>query len=231
MKFLTLMQKELREILPWILLAAISFLAIGLFIITMESRHPNYRWQFQNIKPGAEVRLNNIIMPSVLTINGVWLFTVSLALGLVLGIRQFWIAFFTKTWAFEFHRSVKRQTVLYAKLSAAIIAFLLALGAIWTFFYIYSSRPGVFIVRPSFRNFLEGWIFIALGFLAYLATALTALAGTRWYTTKIFGLAFASLIVFRTISQSNPGWALITLIIGAVILLSQVTYTFLNREF
>lgn len=231
MKFLTLMQKELREILPWILLAAISFLAIGLFIITMESRHPNYRWQFQNIKPGAEVRLNNIIMPSVLTINGVWLFTVSLALGLVLGIRQFWIAFFTKTWAFEFHRSVKRQTVLYAKLSAAIIAFLLALGAIWTFFYIYSSRPGVFIVRPSFRNFLEGWIFIALGFLAYLATALTALVRTRWYTTKIFGLAFASLIVFRTISQSNPGWALITLIIGAVILLSQVTYTFLNREF
>ncbi len=231
MKFLTLMQKELREILPWILLAAISFLAIGLFLITMESHHPNYSWRFQNINPGAEVRLNDIIMPSVLTMNGVWLFTVSLSLGLVLGIRQFWIAFITKTWAFEFHRSVKRQTVLYAKLSAAIIAFLLALGAIWTFFYIYSSRPGVFMVRPSFRNFLEGWIFIALGFIAYLATALTALAGTRWYTTKIFGLAFAFLIVCRTISQSNPGWALITLIIGAVILLSQVTYTFLNREF
>ena len=231
MKFLTLMQKELREILPWILLAAIAFLAIGLFIMTMERNHPNYSWRVQNIDPGAEVRLHDIITQSVLFLNGAWLFTVSLALGLVLGIRQFWIAFFTKTWAFEFHRSVKRQIVLYAKLSAAIIALLLALGAVWTFFYIYSSRPGLFIVRPSFRNFLEGWIFIALGFLAYLATALTALAGTRWYTTKIFGLAFAFLIVFRTILQSNLNWALITLIIGAVILLSQVTYTFLNREF
>ena len=231
MKFLTLMQKEIREILPWILLAAISFLAIGLFIITMLGRHTNFFWQFSNIKPGTEVEIHRLITFSVLTMNGVWLFTVSLALGLILGIRQFWIAFFTKTWAFEFHRSVKRQTVLYAKLSAAIIAFLLALGAVWTFFYIYSSRSGVLINRPSFRNFLEGWIFIALSFLAYLATALTALAGTRWYTTKIFGLAFASLIVFRTVSQSNPGWALITLIIGAVILLSQVTYTFLNREF
>ena len=135
MKFLTLMQKEIREILPWILLAAISFLAIGLLIITMGSRHQNYNWRFQNIEPGTEVRLHDIITQSVLMVNGAWLFTVSLALGLILGIRQFWITFFTKTWAFEFHRSVKRQTVLYAKLSAAIIAFLLALGTIWTFFY------------------------------------------------------------------------------------------------
>jgi len=225
------MRKELREIMPWILFAAIAFLAIGFLILTMEEPKTNYRWRFSDIKPGTEVQLNNLLKYSILTINGAWLFVISLALGLALGIRQFWITFFTKTWAFEFHRSVNRRTILIAKLSAACIAFILALGTVWTFLFIYASRPEYFMVPPSLRNYLEGWIFITLGFLAYLATALTALTKARWYTTKIVPLGFAFLILLCTLLQPNPSWSIITLIIGIVILLSQVTYTFLNREF
>lgn len=231
MKFLTLMRKELREILPWVLLAAITFFVIGMFVITLEERNTYYRGRFSNMNPGTEADLHTFVESSILAVNGVWLFLISLALGIALGIRQFWIAFFTKTWAFEFHRSVNRQTILLAKLFAAIIAFLLALGTIWTFFCVYSSRPGFFMVPPSFRNFLEGWVFIALGFLAYLAATLSALTRVRWYTTKIFPLAFAFLLLLCTFTLSHLSWALVTLIIGIVILLSQVTYTFLNREF
>jgi hypothetical protein len=166
-----------------------------------------------------------------LTINGIWLFLISIGLGLAIGVRQFWIAFFTKTWAFEFHRSVNKQTILIAKLSAGIIGFLLAMGTVWTLFYFYASRPDYFMVPPSLRNYLEGWIFITLGFLAYLAIALTALTRAHWYTTKMVPVAFAFLVLMCTLLDPTLTGALITLLIGTVILLSQVTYTFLNREF
>lgn len=231
MKFLALMRKELREILPWILFAAIAFLAIGLFIITLEEHNPRYNWRYSSLVPGSNVDMHQLLITSVLSVNSIWLFLISIAFGLAIGIRQFWIAFFTKTWAFEFHRSVNRRTVLIAKLSAAIIAFLLAMGGTWTFFYIYSSRPDLFMVPPSMRNFLEGWIFIALGFLAYLATALTALSRAHWYTTKAFALPLAIIILSIVFSQWKLGQALIAIMIGIVILLSQVIYTFLNREF
>ena len=231
MKFLTLMKKEFREILPWMLFAAIAFLAIGFFNITLLGHNPGYNWQYSGFEPGLDVDMHQLLSSSVLGINSVWLFLISIAFGLAIGIRQFWVPFFKKTWAFEFHRSVNRRTVLIAKLLAGIIAFLLALGTIWTFFYIYSSRPDLFMVPTSIRNFLEGWILIALGFLIYLATALTALARAHWYTTKAFGLPFAIFILSVTFSQWKLSQALITIIIGIVLLLSQIIYTFLNREF
>ena len=86
------------------------------------------------------------------------------------------------------------------------------------------------MIPPAFRNFIEGWIFIALGFVTYLGTALVGLSKARWYTTKIFGLGFATLVFFM-IFHWKLSWVFATLIIGAVILLSQITYTFLNREF
>lgn len=225
------MQKEFRELRPWILFAAIAFLAIGFFTITLEEHRPGYNWRYSGFRPGNNVDMYQLLATSVLGTNGVWLFLISIAFGLAIGIRQFWVPFFTKTWAFEFHRSVNRRTVLTTKLLAAIIAFLLALGAIWTFFYIYTSRPDFFMVPPSIRNFLAGWILIAVGFLAYLATALTALTRAHWYTTKAFGLPFAIIILSIVFSQWKLSQALITLIIGIVLLLSQIIYTFLNREF
>ncbi len=231
MKMLALIRKEMREILPWVLLAAIVFASVGAFVTKMEMEHSRYSWNSNQIKAGETINVYHLFHYSVLTINGAWLFGTSLAMGIVLGIRQFWIPFFTKTWQFELHRSVSRSTILLAKMLTAIICFAMSVGLIWVALYLYASREGVFPIPPSFRNFMEGWIFIGMGLLVYLSISLTALTRARWYTTKIFGPLFATLVIFRTITQVNLYWAFGVLAVGMALLLCQVAYTFLNREF
>ena len=230
MRFFALLRKELRECLPWMLLAAVVFFVIGGFVLRIEVHHPRSNWYYSRISPGTSVDIYRLLHYPVLSLSGVWLFLISIGLGLALGVQQFWMAYFTKVWSFELYRSVSKATILSVKICAAITAFILT-GIVWIVLYRYTCRPGLFTAPPSLRNFVEGWIFIALGFVIYLGTALVSLRRARWYTTKIFGLVFATLIIFITIFQWNLSWAFTALIFGVVILLSQITYTFLNREF
>jgi hypothetical protein len=231
MKMLALMRKEMREIFPWVLLAAIVFASVGAVVIKMEMDHSRYRWNFDQTKAGETINVYYLFQYSVLTMNGAWLFATSLAMGIVLAIRQFWIPFFTKTWQFELHRSVKRSTILFTKMLTAVIGFCMSIGLVWIAFYMYACRPGVFSVPPAFRNFLEGWVFIGMGLLVYLAMSLMALTRARWYTTKIFGPLFAAFIIGITINQTTLYRGITVLAVGIVMLFSQVAYTFLNREF
>jgi hypothetical protein len=160
---------------------------------------------------------------------GPWLFVLSIGLGLVLGIRQFWIPTFTRTWPFLLHRSVNRNTILAAKLTATSIAFACSLVPVWIGIYWYSTRPEVFAVPPTFRFFIEGWIFIILGFMIYLGTALSGLSTAKWYTTKIFGLILGFIIFI--VVQFTLVELLGVIIVSTAILLSQIFQTFLRREF
>jgi len=230
MRFLTLMWKEFRESLPWLLAAIIVLLVIGSFILIVEVRNQRPIWHYARIKPGETVDAYRLMHHTVLTSPAIWLFLVSIGLGLGLGVRQFWMAHFTKTWGFEIHRSVSRAAILSAKIFTTLVGFCISLGSVWTIFYLYSCRPGLFMIPPPFRIFIEGWILIALGFITYLGTALVGLSEVRWYTTKIFGLAFA-IIVFFTTFHWKLSSVFMALIIGTAILLSQIIYTFHNREF
>jgi hypothetical protein len=180
---------------------------------------------------GNEVDSYQLIRYSPLKFTGPWLLITSIGLGLVLAVRHFWIPLFTKTWAFLIHRSVSRQTILGAKLAAATVALVVSLGAVWIGLYRYAGRLELFTVPPPAGLFIEGWLFIVLGLVVYLGTALTAISNARWYTTKIFGLAFATVVVCMTFLQWRISWAFAVVIIGIVILLSQIIETFLNREF
>jgi hypothetical protein len=126
---------------------------------------------------------------------------------------------------------VSRQTILGAKLAAATVAFVVSLGFVWIGLYWFAGRSELFTVPPPVRIFIEGWLFIVLGLVVYLGTALTALSTARWYTTKIFGLAFATFFIFMIILQWRLGWAFAMAIISIFVLLSQIIDTFLNREF
>lgn len=230
MKFLTLVRKEFRESLPWLLLATIALLAIGGFVLRMETHIQRPTQYYSGINPGETVDAYRLIHHTVLTLPGAWLSVISIGLGLALGARQFWMASFTKTWSFELHRSVSRMTIILAKLCTTLLGFCLSVGIVWMIFYQYSCRPGLFMTPPPVRTFIEGWIFIALGFVAYLGTALVGLSEARWYTTKIFGLGFAFIIFLMTLHW-KLGWVFAALTIGIILLLSQIIYTFLNREF
>jgi len=89
----------------------------------------------------------------------------------------------------------------------------------------------LFIAPPTVRVFIEGWIFILLGLVVYLGATLVGLSRTKWYTTKIFALAFAAFIILMVFVQCRLAWAFAVIIIGVVILLSQIFDTFLRREF
>ena len=230
MKFLVLVRKELRECLPWMLLAAIFFLVfggLGLRALTSLSAVHFYR----GFSPYSIVSSYQLTQYPPLQVAGSVLFLTSLGLGLVLGGRQFWMAHFTKTWGFTLHRSVSRETILGAKLAAAIAGFVISLGAVWLGLYWYVCRLEYLPVPPTIRVFVEGWIFIALGLVVYLGTALAGLSRARWYTTKMFGVAFAVLIVATTIAQWRLLLAFSAIVVGVVILLLQIIDAFLNREF
>ncbi|MHC4637689.1 MAG: hypothetical protein ACYTBP_09400 [Planctomycetota bacterium] len=231
MRLITLIRKELRESLPWLLLAAIVLAGIGAYVLRMEIVYKTNIWRYNHVEQGKITNSWYLFKYSHLSVIGAWLFILSITLGLVLAVVQFWMHFFTRTWGFTLHRSAGRGQILVSKLAAGVISFILSLGLVWTLLYLYSIQSGLFFGPPSLRTFIEGWIFILLGFIVYLGTALMSLSRARWYTTRIFPLVFAGLVLIIVCTQ----WRLITafavIIIFVVILLSQVTERFLNREF
>lgn len=227
MRFFALMRKELRECLPWVLLAVAFLLAFG--FLAMVPRRIEYSHRV--FPPGSSVSPYELTNLSSLDSVSMLMFLASVGLCLVLGVRQFWMAHFIRTWGFTLHRSVSRATILWAKLAAATISATFSLGLIWLYFYWYAHESEYFPVPPTTRILIEGWIFIAFGLVVYLGTALSGLSQARWYTTKMLGLAFSVLIFVTIVVQWKLTLAFLALIAGVVILLTQIIDTFLSREF
>jgi hypothetical protein len=230
MRFAALFGKEFRECLPWMLLAAIVLLAFGGFLLRTQTYYPN--WQSSHAySPGESVTPYGLVVFHFPLGLGPWLFCSAIGLGLILGVRQFWIPQFTRTWPFLLHRSVRRSTVLGAKLTAASVALVLATGGVWTILFWYANRPEFSPVPQPVRIFFHGWIFVILGLVMYLGTALSGLSQARWYTTKIFGIVLAFIIVCITTAQGSLAWVLALIAFSAALLLSQLFDTFVRREF
>jgi len=233
MRFLALLRKELRESLPWLLLAGLLLLGVGLLRLGPLNRFSTVEyWQYTNgLTPGETVDPHRLLRPGLLRWPGLWLAWMAPALGLILGVRHFWMPLFTRTWSFLLHRSAARPTILWAKLTAATAGLVLSLGASWTFLYWYARRPEVFPIPESAKALASGWIYIALGLVIYLGTAVSALSTARWYTTRIFGLAFAAVATLFILSLWNLTWIITLTILTLAILLSQTIAAFLDREF
>jgi hypothetical protein len=227
MRFTALLKKELRECLPWMIIAALIILLwSGLFLNELSYRQAN-EWATKTFR--SNLLINATYPP--LQDAGVLLFMVSIGLGLVLGLQQYWMPGFRGIWPFLLHRSSSRRFLLTAKITAGVITFVISCGAIWTLLYFYSCRPGTFWTPPAFKYLLEGWLLALLGFVIYLAMALCGLSTARWYTTKIFPLILATLVIIAVMGQWKLYWVLVIPVIGVVIILAQIYGNFLNREF
>jgi len=231
MRFSALLRKELRECLPWLLLAMIIFIAASSIILRVEILEEKIDSRMSRFSPGNVIGHHELTYSSRIPVIGLWLFLLSIGLGLVLGVRQFWLPNFTGTWPFLLHRSVNKETILAAKLIAAILTLVISLGLTWVAIYWYASRVEAFKVPLPFRVFFEGCIFIIMGFVIYLGTALSGLSRAKWYTTKIFGIAFVVTLLFVIFAQLTLAGAVLIITFSVVILLSQIIHTFLLREF
>ena len=233
MRFLALVRKEFREALPWLLLAGLLLLAVGALELRSEAEYAQARLsQPPRFSSGsAVIQEYELTRPHLLSGPATWLCLIAPGLGLALGIRHFWVPLYARTWSFLLHRSVHRRTILFAKCVAAVLAFVVSLGVVWTALYGYARRPEVFVVPTPARDLVTGWLYIALGLVVYFGTALSALTAARWYTTRIFGLLFAGLATLTIVSQWNLAWGVALLVLTLLILVSQTVAAFLDREF
>jgi hypothetical protein len=234
MRFLTLLKKELREALPWFLLAAVVLAFFGSISMRAYSRDWRERYEVWYQGPSQQnpdLNIYQLRARPFLRDSAMLLFCTSIGLGVILAARQFLIPIFLKTWAFTIHRSMSRSAILLAKFTSAIIALILSCGIIWTLFYWYALKPGVFLMPPRTRTLVEGWLFVVAGLVIYFGTVLSALSMARWYTTRIVGLCFAACILVAAFLQTSLALCIAVIVIGFVMLVFQVVHTFLRREF
>jgi hypothetical protein len=240
MRFKALIYKELRECLPWVLTASIFLIACGFISLWMTvepntieghySKFTSSSYVDTNLFEDTDILLYYLFYSPFISSAGIFLFLFAIGLGIALGVRQFWVEFFTKTWGFMLHRSVRRGTILLAKLFAGLISFI-PMIVIWAVFYIYGYDKEYFPIPPSVSTFIQGLIFIAFGFVVYLSVALAAMSREKWYTTKMVSLAFVIWMFIALITQWRQGWAWLVIFVSGIVLLIQITDVFLNREF
>ncbi|MFA6186285.1 MAG: hypothetical protein WC770_03605 [Phycisphaerae bacterium] len=229
MKFNALLYKEIRECLPYVIGAAILLIAFGFTTVQMgvDPDTINNRYMaFSNANQwGWNLFRGYFIQPA-----GVSVLIFTIALGIALAIHQYSVEFFVRTWGFLLHRSVNRGTILASKLLAGLLSFV-PLLIIWGLFFLYAHNKRYFPIPPTERIFMEGLIFVAFGFVSYLAVAMAALNKAKWYTTKTLSVAFGIWMFITLAVQWQLFWAWITIAVATAILLVQIIDTFLNREF
>jgi len=225
MKFLALVKKEFRECLPWICLAGIVFIVIGIFLLYGRLRVDQLSRQLPSeTSPGI------LISYSPLQNIGPLLVIVAAYLGMVMGIRQFLPPTFDKTWSFTLHRPVHPWTIVMAKFLAAGLGLAVSIGLPWVLMYLYAASPGRFLKPVQPTVFWEGCLMIALGLVAYLGAAVSAMRPARWYTTRIFGAAFGVGVCVLCIIWTPLAHAWVLAVAGACVLAAQVLNAVYLRE-
>ena len=217
MKFLALVKKEFRECLPWICLAGIVFTVVGVFLVDVQVRMD--QWSRQ--RP-SETAPGILISYSPLQSVGAILLVVALNLGITMGIRQFLPPSFDKTWSLTLHKPVHPWTIVTSKFLAASLGLVVSMGLPWALMFLYAVSPGRFLKPVLPTIFWEGCLMIALGFVAYLGAAVSAMRPVRWYTTRIFGAAFGVGVCILCVMGTPLAHAWVLAVIGACVLAAQV---------
>jgi len=229
MRFLALFKKELREAVPWLILAALLLLAISWFMIHMKA-YDQSRWYYNAISNGKVIDTYMIFRTDIMLESAILMFFTSIGLGLAVGIRHFWVPDFTRTWQFLIHRSATRSLILSAKLTAAATV-LLCLSIAWLLLAGYAYLSERVIIPPESGIVGMGIFYAYLGFIVYLGTALCALTTTRWYTTRMFGLFFVFIMYMLILSQMKFTFAFLSTVFFLAVLIVQIYETFLQKEF
>lgn len=229
MRFFILLKKELRECLPWVVSAAAFLLILGSLLLWDRAQR-GAEYPYRVFERYSEVYGYELTMRPIGDL-GALVFISAVGLGLALGVRQFWVADFTGTWGFILHRSTHRTTILAAKICAALISLIVAIGLVWSYLSWRANLPDYSPVPLPKRCFIiQGLLAGSTGLLFYLGAGLVGLSKAKWYTTKVMGLGFA-LWMFVTITQQPLWWGFGTVAIAVVVLLCLMWEKFLNREF
>ncbi len=231
-RFMALLRKELRESLPLMSATFLLFVVFSTYSIRITiSQGANDYIRHQNIQAGQFMGLFYLFHGYYLHEMAFWIQLTAVFSGLGLGIVHFGVPSITRTWSFLIHRSTKRLSILTAKFLTALITFVLAIGIVWCWVYWYSQQIRLSSFPPHHRVLVEGWIYLAMGCLVYLATALSALNAARWYASKFAPFGFVFLVYAAVVTQGHIPTALMIQGLGIGLLLIQLAHTFNTKAF
>ena len=229
MKFLTLLRKELRDSLPWIIFTIISLFMISWYMISIRS-YNMLRWPYGPMQNGAIIYEGNIFIEDIMLGPAFLMFFLSILLGLALGFMHFWMPGFRGTWQYLMHRSVSRLSIINSKVSAAAII-MICLSLAWLLLAEFVDMSRRIVIPPESGLVRLGVFYVFLGFIVYMAIALCALTKARWYTTKLFSIFFGLIMYLIIISQPNIYRAFVISVLAFIILIVQLYQVFMQREF
>ncbi len=222
MSFAAMLRKDLRECLPWLVPAVLIVLVIGsgeLLVRGHVRAADDYQWPRMSVD-----------MASKLFITGGMLSVCSLALGIAMAFRQFFVPTIANEWGFLVHRA-GRPAVVGSKTTAGLLSLALP-GCVWSALFIMASRTGALPLPPSPTTLAAGWISIAWGFALYLALSVGITSGGSWYGRKVVPTAFVLVLLFL-FAVDNASLAAAAIIVGMIVavLLPQLIHQFNTREF
>ncbi len=230
MKYVALMKKEMRENMMWGIFAAVVFTLLATFIMSLifktEQIFSSYNWNWKN--ESLNIVWWNMRFRNPFGAIGAWLFFISIGLGLILAVRQFWMPNFSRTQSFELHRPVNKGWILSAKLLSAMLIMAVSVGGVWCVFYQIGHR-----VFPSIltKNVLvQGWMFIAFGYVIYLCLAVCGLDKSKWYATKMVPMLLAIFFLIMIFTQAQIYMVMTIIGCAIAVLLAQVASLFLSRD-
>ncbi|MFI4913370.1 MAG: hypothetical protein ACIAQZ_17060 [Sedimentisphaeraceae bacterium JB056] len=227
-----IIKKEIIHNKHWMGLA-LGFLLFFTTVIYVEQVKMEQRNTPQNYAVNSEISLWSIYGSGSYTIHirsfsALYFFSAA-GLGILVGVSQFWVPFFTNTWKFTLHRPIKRSAALTLMLLSAAFIIALIAGGSWTILWLKAKSQ--FTLPPTTGALAEGWLFVLEGFVAYLAVALAALNQHRWYTAKFLPLLFAFLtwiVMWTTVSFTG---AIMAAGIYILIVMPLIYRKFETREF
>ncbi len=190
----TLIWKEVRELLPLVLLALLV--------------------QFYLVCTAIGMRLGPlspepIAIPFISDSFTYWLFIVAGVVAAILGLWQTWWESSRGTFQFLLHRPAKREAMFGAKLLVGVAVWL-AIAVLPVLCYaLWAAAPGTHASPFEWSMTAWAWLLCAKMPLVYLGAFLSGLRPARWFGSRFFPLA-ASLVVLA-ILQLAP-WPLAALL-------------------